>query len=42
MMVADAFILGSACFWVAIFMTKCRDAWYEAYYNDDGSKREFL
>lgn len=33
----DAFILGSACFWVAIFITKCRDAWYLAYYNEDGT-----
>lgn len=33
----EIFMLASAGAIMAVFATKLRDAWYAAYYNDDGT-----
>ena len=33
----ETFMIGSAAAYMAVFATLLRNAWYEAYYNEDGT-----
>ena len=42
MTIIDILVVGSAFFWLGLFASPMRDAWYNAYYNDDGTPKDWV